>query len=75
MEDLTVSPNNPAQHENPQLTQAWWLVPLVPALGKHRQGILVQGQAALQSKFQNSQGYTEKPWLEKSKEEEESSLW
>jgi hypothetical protein len=41
-------------------------MPLIPALGRQRQAdFCVQGQPGLQSEFQNSQGYTEKPCLEK----------
>ena len=45
-------------------TGEWWLKPLIPALG--RQGwedFWVCGQPGLQSEFQDSQGYTEKPCL------------
>jgi hypothetical protein len=46
--------------------QAWWHMPLVPALGRQRQvDFWVRGQPGLQSKFQDSQGYTEKPCLKK----------
>ena len=39
-------------------------VPLIPALGRQRQAdFLVQGQPGLQSEFQDSQSYTEKPCL------------
>jgi hypothetical protein len=42
----------------------WW--PLIPALGRQRQAdFWVQGQPGLQSEFQDSQGYTEKPCLKK----------
>ena len=41
-------------------------MPLIPALGRQRQAdFLVRGQPGLQSEFQDSQGYTEKPFLEK----------
>ena len=41
-------------------------VPLIPALGRQRQAdFLVQGQPGLQSEFQDSQDYREKPCLEK----------
>jgi hypothetical protein len=41
---------------------------LIPALGRQRQAdIWVWGQPGLQSKFQDSQGYTEKPCLENPK--------
>jgi hypothetical protein len=39
---------------------------LIPALGRQRQvDFWVPGQAGLQSEFQDSQGYTEKPCLQK----------
>jgi hypothetical protein len=47
-------------------SRAWWRTPVIPALGRQRQAdFWVQGQPSLQSKFQDSQGYTEKPYLEK----------
>jgi hypothetical protein len=43
-------------------SRAWWCMPLIPALGRQRQvNFWVQGQPGLQSEFQDSQGYTEKP--------------
>jgi hypothetical protein len=46
----------------------WWCTPLIPALGRQRQtDFWVQGQPGLQSEFQDSQGYTEKPCLKKKK--------
>ena len=43
-------------------------MPLIPALGRQRQvDFWVQGQPGLQSDFQDSQGYTEKPCLKKPK--------
>jgi hypothetical protein len=46
----------------------WWCTPLVPALGRQRQAdFWVWGQPGLQSEIQDSQGYTEKPCLEKQK--------
>jgi hypothetical protein len=46
-------------------SRAWWCTPLIPALGRQRQAdFLVRGQSGLQSEFQDSQGYTEKPYLE-----------
>jgi hypothetical protein len=48
----------------------WWRTPLIPALWRQRQAdIWVQGQPGLQSEFQDSQGYTEKPCLKKPKKE------
>jgi hypothetical protein len=47
--------------------QAWWHIPLIQvlALGRQRQaGFWVRGQPGLQSEFQDSQSYTEKPCLE-----------
>jgi hypothetical protein len=44
---------------------AWWRTPLIPALRRQRQAdFWVRGQPGLQSKFQDSQGYTEKSCLE-----------
>jgi hypothetical protein len=44
-------------------------MPLIPALGRQRQvDFWVRGQPGLQSEFQDSQGYTEKPCLEKTKQ-------
>ena len=48
------------------LAGQWWHMPLMPALGRQGQAdFLIRGQPDLQSKFQNSQGYTEKPCLKK----------
>jgi hypothetical protein len=42
----------------------WQHTPLIPALERQRQvDFCVQGQPGLQSEFQDSQGYTEKPCL------------
>ena len=47
-------------------SRVWWLTPLVPALERQRQAdFWVPGQPGLQSKFRDSQGYTEKPCLGK----------
>jgi hypothetical protein len=44
----------------------WWCMPLIPALRRQRHvHFWVPSQAGLQSEFQNSQGYTEKPCLKK----------
>jgi hypothetical protein len=46
--------------------QCKWYTPLIPALGRQRQAdFWVRGQPGLQSELQDSQGYTEKPCLEK----------
>jgi hypothetical protein len=46
----------------------WWLTPFIPVLGRQRQAdFWVLGQLGLQSEFQDSQGYTEKPCLQKPK--------
>jgi hypothetical protein len=46
----------------------WWCTSLIPALGSQRQAdFWVRGQPGLQSEFQDSQGYTEKPCLKKQK--------
>ena len=48
------------------MSRAWWRTPLTPALGRQRQAdFWVQGQSGLHGEFQDSQGYTEKPRLEK----------
>jgi hypothetical protein len=53
-------------HIKKLLSRAWWLTPLIPALRRQRQAdFWVWGQPGLQSEFQDSQGYTEKPCLEK----------
>jgi hypothetical protein len=47
------------------LAQQWWHTPLIPALGRQRQvDLWVWYQPGLQSEFQDSQSYTEKPCLE-----------
>jgi hypothetical protein len=44
-------------------------MPLIPALGRQRQvDFWVRGQPGLQSELQDSQGYTEKPCLGKTKQ-------
>ena len=50
----------------------WWCTPVILALGRQRQAdFWVQGQPDLQSEFQASQGYTEKPCLKKKKKRKE----
>ena len=66
---LTAEPS--LQPKNLKFSQAWGHTPLIPALGRQRQAdFRVQGQPGLQSEFQDSQGYTEKPCLEKPKKRE-----
>ena len=52
---------------NEWMSWACWRTPLIPALGRQRQDFWVWGQPGLQSEFQDSQGYTEKPCLGKTK--------
>jgi hypothetical protein len=47
----------------------WCRTSLIPAPGRQRQAdFWVRGQSGLQSEFQDSQGYTEKPCLKKTKQ-------
>jgi hypothetical protein len=47
------------------LAGQWWRMPLIPALGRQwQEDFWAGGQPGLQSEFQDSQGYTEKPCLE-----------
>jgi hypothetical protein len=47
-------------------SQVWWHTLLIPALRRQKQtDFWFQGQPGLQSEFQDSQGYTEKPCLKK----------
>jgi hypothetical protein len=49
-----------------KIKRQWWLTPLIPALGRQREvDFWVRGQPFIQSEFQDSQGYTEKPCLKK----------
>jgi hypothetical protein len=55
-------------NQEEELAGQWWHMPLILALGRQRQvDFWVQDQPGLQSKFQDSQGYTEKPCLKKTK--------
>jgi hypothetical protein len=53
-------------------TAGWgWCTPLIPALGRQRQAdFWVWSQPGLQSEFQDSQDYTEKPCLRKTKKKQ-----
>jgi hypothetical protein len=56
---------------NSRWARQWWRTPLIPALGRQRQAdFWVRGQPGLQSEFQDSQSYTEKPCLEKQKQKQ-----
>jgi hypothetical protein len=47
-------------------------MPLIPALGRQRQAdFWVRGQPGLQSEFQDSQSYTEKPCLKKKNKQQQ----
>jgi hypothetical protein len=73
--DLLVSVSICAIYSKSNLGRAWWRTPLIPALGRQRQvDFWVQGQPGLQSELQDSQGYTEKPCLEKTKKKKKV-LW
>ena len=55
-------------NQNITIAGQWRCMSLIPVLGRQRQvDFWVQGQPGLQSKFQDSQGCTEKPCLEKPK--------
>ena len=41
----------------------WWCMPLIPELRRQRQVDLCESEASLVYKFQDCQGYTEKPCL------------
>ena len=52
-------------HSKRLFQAGWWCTPSIPALGRQEQADLwVRGQPGLLSKFQDNQGYTEKPCLE-----------
>jgi hypothetical protein len=55
-----------ACHQEFESCRAWWCTPLIPALWRQRQ-VDFWGQPGLQSEFQDSQSYTEKPCLKKPK--------
>jgi hypothetical protein len=52
------------------ICQAWWCTPLIPSTGRQ----ISEFEPGLQSEFQGSQGYTEKPCLEKQKQTNKKSL-
>ena len=53
-------------HKNASYSQVWWCTSLIPALRRQRQvDSWVRGQTGLLSEFQDTQGYTEKPHLQK----------
>ena len=55
-----------------RLGWAWWHTPFNPSTQEVEAGrFLSRGQPGLQSEFQNSQGYTEKPCFKKQKQKKE----
>jgi hypothetical protein len=61
-------------------TGARWHIPLVPELRRQRPvDLWVQGQPGLQGEFQDSQGYTEKSYLEgkrkRKRKKEKIRIW
>jgi hypothetical protein len=55
--------------------QAWCRTPLIQALGRQRQAdFWIRGQSGLQSEFQDSQGYKEKPCLEKANNNKKNKI-
>jgi hypothetical protein len=63
------SPQVPSSLNRGLQAGQWWRTPLIPALGRQRQAdFWVWGQPGLQSEFQDSQGCTEKPCLEKTED-------
>ena len=55
----------------------YWHMPLIPALGKQRQGesLWVKNQPGLQSEFQDSQRCTVKPYLKRKKKCDVGKKW
>jgi hypothetical protein len=67
--------NKTKQNKKTTLAGRWWYTPLIPALGRQSQvDFWVQGYPGLQSEFQDSQGYTEEPCLEKQKQNKQTTL-
>ena len=65
IKDLHIKPDTLKLIEK-KLGGRWWCTPLIPVLGRQRQvDFWVRGQPGLNSEFQDSQGYTEKPCVEK----------
>jgi hypothetical protein len=70
------SPSDPTD-KNHDDAGRWWCMRLIPALRRQRQAdFWVRGQPGLQSEFQDSQGYTEKPCLKQTnKQTNKKKLW
>ena len=57
------------------LAGQWWQMSLILALGRQKQvDFWVWGQPGIQSEFQDSQDYTEKPYLKKQKKKKKVTL-
>jgi hypothetical protein len=54
------------------VNRVWWHAPLIPSTQEAAAGL--QGQPGLLSKFQDSQGYTEKTFLKKEKLKREREM-
>jgi hypothetical protein len=62
--------HTPIEMHTKNYSRAWWCTPLISALRRRQRqaDFSVRGQPGLQSEFQDSQGYTEKHCLRKTKQ-------